>query len=100
HIRELRSFPPRRSSDLWRGGIAQGPNNYILSESLPVEGGVNRVLLRTRYGKSGEMKIKAQANGLLADSLSWEVSSISDNNGLFMKTAGIGLPLNLDRGDG
>src|SRR5690606_15414378 len=84
----------------WRGGIAQGPNNYILSESLPVEGGVNRVLLRTRYGKSGEMKIKAQANGLLADSLSWEVSSISDNNGLFMKTAGIGLPLNLDRGDG
>lgn len=84
----------------WRGGIAQGPNNYILSESLPVEAGVNRVLLRSSYGKSGEMKIKAQANGLLADSVSWEVSPLSDHNGFFVKTAGIGLPLNLDRGDG
>jgi len=24
----------------WRGGIAQGPENYILSKDLPVEGGV------------------------------------------------------------
>jgi len=30
----------------WRGGLAQGPDNYILAKSLPVEGGVNRVLIR------------------------------------------------------
>lgn len=84
----------------WRGGIAQGPNNYILAESLPVEAGVNRVLLRTRYGKSGTMKIKAQSNGLVSDSLSWQVSPISEQNGLFVKESRIGLPLNLDRGEG
>lgn len=84
----------------WRGGIAQGPNNYILSESLPVEGGVNRVMLRTQFGKSGKMKIKAQANGLLADSLSWEVLPVSEKNGFFVKNSSIGLPLNLDRGAG
>lgn len=84
----------------WRGGIAQGPNNYILSESLPVEGGVNRVLLRTRYGESGVMKINAQANGLVADSISWQVSPVAGHSGLFVKQSNIGLPSNLDRGEG
>src|SRR5262249_17102895 len=31
----------------WRGGLAQGPDNYILSKNLPVEGGVNRILIRS-----------------------------------------------------
>ena len=31
----------------WRGGMAQGPDNYILSTQLPVECGVNRVLIRS-----------------------------------------------------
>jgi len=31
----------------WRGGIAQGPDNYILSRELPVECGVNRFLVRS-----------------------------------------------------
>lgn len=84
----------------WRGGIAQGPNNFILAESLLVEGGVNRVMLRTEYAKSGIMKIKAQANGLLADSLTWEVLPVLENSGFFVKQAGIGLPSNLDRGNG
>lgn len=30
----------------WRGGIAQGPSNCILSKALPVECGVNRALIR------------------------------------------------------
>lgn len=29
----------------WRGGIAQGENNYILSKDLPVECGINRALI-------------------------------------------------------
>ena len=84
----------------WRGGIAQGPNNYILSESLPVESGVNRVLLRTRFGETGTVRVKAQANGLLADSLSWEVKPIASNQGLFKKNNGLVLSSNLDRGPG
>src|SRR5690606_20753342 len=84
----------------WRGGIAQGPNNFILAESLPVEGGVNRVLLRTKYGQTGTVRIKTQSNCLLADSLSWQVSSVEDNNGLFVKASNQVLPSNLERGPG
>jgi hypothetical protein len=84
----------------WRGGIAQGPNNYILAESLPVEGGVNRVMLRTQFAKEGRVKIKAQSNGLLSDSLSWNVSPIIENNGFFVKESATGLPFNMDRGTG
>src|SRR6185436_15216066 len=29
----------------WRGGMAQGPGNYILSKDLPLECGVNRALI-------------------------------------------------------
>ena len=47
----------------WRGGIAQGPDNYILSRSLPVECGVNRVLLRSTT-KAGAVTLKAEAEGL------------------------------------
>jgi beta-galactosidase len=60
----------------WRGGIAQGSNNFILAESLPVEAGVNRVLLRTLYNKSGEVKLSAHSNGLLSDNISWGVQKI------------------------
>lgn len=31
----------------WRGGIAQGKDNYILSKDLPVECGINRALIRS-----------------------------------------------------
>ncbi|TJZ61116.1 glycoside hydrolase family 2 protein [Sphingobacterium olei] len=82
----------------WKGGIAQGPNNYILSESLPVEGGVNRVLLRTRYGKKGKVQVKASSNGLMADSVAFEVSPIKTMGDYFVKASALNLPLNLSRG--
>ena len=47
----------------WRGGIAQGPGNYILATTLPVECGVNRVLLRSTT-KAGAVTLKAEAEGL------------------------------------
>ena len=47
----------------WRGGIAQGPDNYILSKTLPVECGVNRALIRSTT-KAGRITLKAQAEGL------------------------------------
>lgn len=82
----------------WRGGIAQGPNNYILSESLPVEGGVNRALLRTRYNESGMVKVIAQSNGLLADTVEFTVQDIQVQNDYFVKLSSQNLPVNLDRG--
>ncbi|MCA5003850.1 glycoside hydrolase family 2 protein [Sphingobacterium bovistauri] len=84
----------------WRGGIAQGSNNYILSESLPVEAGINRVLLRTIFNKTGNVRLSAHANGLLSDELSWSVEPIVSNNGVFVKSSKNNLPSNLDRGEG
>lgn len=47
----------------WRGGIAQGEGNHILSPDLPVEAGVNRVLLRAGT-RAGKVHLKASAPGL------------------------------------
>src|SRR5262249_44812114 len=53
----------------WRGGLAQGPDNYILAKSLPVEGGINRVLIRSTT-KAGRIDLKASADGLTAANIS------------------------------
>src|SRR5437870_3578506 len=47
----------------WRGGIAHGPGNYILSMSLPVENGINRVLLRSTIN-AGKITLTAKSPGL------------------------------------
>lgn len=52
----------------WRGGIAQGPDNYILSKELPVECGVNRVLLRSNT-TAGKVRLTAKADGLETQTL-------------------------------
>jgi len=44
-------------------GTARGEDNYILSRTLPVEGGVNRVLLRAGTGR-GSVRLRAVAPGL------------------------------------
>jgi hypothetical protein len=48
------------------GGIAEGPENYIGKTSLPVEGGVNRVFVRSDK-KPGIIKIMAKSKGLVKD---------------------------------
>ncbi len=45
------------------GGIAEGPENYIGSETLPVECGVNRVFVRSTQN-AGTIRIMAKAEGL------------------------------------
>lgn len=47
----------------WRGGIAQGSDNYILAKTLPVEGGVNRVMIRSTT-KAGVISLKASSGNL------------------------------------
>ncbi|WP_293901498.1 sugar-binding domain-containing protein [Sphingobacterium sp. UBA5670] len=82
----------------WRGGIAQGPDNYILARSLPVEAGINRVLLRTQYDKSGRVVLKAISNGLLSDSAVWTVQPIKTVGNYFVKESNENLPSFLERG--
>jgi beta-galactosidase len=58
----------------WRGGIAQGPDNHILSKILPVECGVNRALIRS-ITTAGVIRVRATAPGLAAAEL--ELASVA-----------------------
>ncbi len=81
----------------WRGGIAQGPDNYILSESLPVEGGVNRVLIRSTT-KEGKVKLNAKSKGLKSASINWETKPFRVEKGLAAELPGEDLPSYMERG--
>jgi hypothetical protein len=79
------------------GGIAQGPDNYIMSKVLPVEGGVSRVLLRAKTAP-GRIIVQARSEGLImgvADLTSRPVA-VTDN--LSMEQPDEGLPSYLGRG--
>ena len=65
----------------WRGGIAQGENNYILSTNLPVECGINRVLIRSTT-KAGKIILSAKAVGLPNTSISLETMPVKITDGL------------------
>jgi hypothetical protein len=81
----------------WRGGIAQGPDNYILSKSLPVECGVNRVLVRSTP-QPGKIALTASSDGLEPAKVEIESHSMPVMNGLSTVLPGEGLPSNLERG--
>ena len=82
----------------WRGGIAQGPDNFILSQTLPVENGVNRVIIRSTT-KAGKVVLRANAEGLKPASVeivSRPAAAAAD--GLSREMPGEGLPAYLGRG--
>ncbi len=81
----------------WRGGIAQGKDNYILSKSLPVENGVNRVLIRST-NKAGKITLKATSDSLKSAEISLNSLPFKSENGLSQTIFGDNLPLNLSRG--
>ncbi|MBF9141107.1 glycoside hydrolase family 2 protein [Hymenobacter properus] len=81
----------------WRGGLAQGPGNYILSKSLPVEGGVNRVLIRSTT-QAGSIKITATSEGLKPAVVSLKSQPVQVENGLSPQLPSAGLPVRLQRG--
>lgn len=81
----------------WRGGMAQGPDNYILSKDLPVECGVNRVLIRSTV-KPGQIKLTATADGLKSASVHLQSSAVAVTNGLSTQMPSYGLTGNLQRG--
>ena len=81
----------------WRGGMAQGPGNYILSKNLPVENGVNRVLIRSTT-TPGTITITASADGLKGDKLNLTTKPFVSQNGLSLTLPSEGLPGNFERG--
>lgn len=82
----------------WRGGIAQGSDNYILSEKLPVECGVNRALLRSSV-TAVKVVVRAEAEGLASASLELVSSPVEVQNGLSTYIPGDDLEGSLDRGE-
>ena len=81
----------------WRGGIAQGPDNYILSQSLPVENGCNRVILRS-MPRAGKIVLNATAEGLKSATVEIVSQSVKEADGLSFEMPDAGLPSNLERG--
>lgn len=84
----------------WRGGAAKSPNgdNCILDTTLPVEAGVNRVLVRSTT-KPGQITLTATAKGLAPQSLTWNTSAIDNTDGLSTYVAGDHLSCRLGRGE-
>lgn len=81
----------------WRGGIAQGADNYILSKTLPVENGVNRVLIRSTP-KAGKITLKADSANLTPASIELNTKPFIEKDGLSLEMPFDNLPSNLSRG--
>jgi len=65
----------------WRGGLASGPGNFILAKDLPVERGVNRVIVRSTPA-AGKIILTAQSEGLAAASLEWTSQPVRSDGSL------------------
>jgi beta-galactosidase len=81
----------------WRGGLAQGPDNYILSKSLPVECGINRILIRST-DKAGKIILNAASEELKSASVMFKSKPVKVKDGLSMDMPGENLPSYLKRG--
>lgn len=65
----------------WRGGIAKAADNYALSKKLPVEAGVNRVMVRATR-EAGIVKLTAKADGLSEQTISFQTTAVDCKEGL------------------
>src|SRR5207247_9486013 len=81
----------------WRGGIAQGPDNYILAKSLPVECGINPVLVSSTPD-SGVIRLKVEADGLKPAAVEIVSRAVKSTDGLSLELPDGGLSANLTRG--
>ena len=81
----------------WRGGIAVGPDNYVLSNELPVECGVNRVILRS-LPQAGKIVLKAESAGLKPAQIELVSRPCLETNGLAETFPDSGVTARLNRG--
>lgn len=82
----------------WRGGVAKGKDNHVLCDTLPVESGVNRVMLRS-LPKAGTVTLTAKAQGLPDAKVSFTTKAIEVKDGLSTYMPSDGLACVLDRGE-
>ncbi len=82
----------------WRGGVAQGKDNFVLSETLPVECGVNRVMLRS-LPEAGKVTVTASAPGFESKTISFETLPVDVKGGLATYSQRSVLPVRLGRGE-
>ena len=81
----------------WRGGVAQGHDNFALAKSLPVECGVNRVILRST-DIAGLTRLTASASGFEPQTIEITTYPIEVSYGLTRFDPSVALPSRLDRG--
>jgi hypothetical protein len=65
----------------WRGGIAHAPDNGILSKMLPVECGINRVIVRSTT-MPGTIELNASADGLKSATTTVQTKAVALGGGL------------------
>lgn len=82
----------------WRGGLAKGEGNHAFCDTLPVECGVNRVMLRS-LEKAGKITLTAKAEGLPAASVTFTTRPVTVEGGLTEFMPSDGLACVLDRGE-
>ena len=82
----------------WRGGVAKGKDNHVLADTLPVECGVNRVMLRS-LTKAGTVKLTARAEGLGEATVTLATEAVDVKDGLSRWLPSDGLKPRLDRGE-
>lgn len=82
----------------WRGGIAEGrEDNFVLATSLPVECGVNRVLLRSTT-EAGRIRLAARSKGLKPVGLELNSRAVAVTDGISKDKPWEGLPSFMDSG--
>ncbi len=82
----------------WRGGVALGRDNCVLSDTLRVECGVNRVMLRS-LPSSGSVTLTASADGLPSAAVTLSTLPVESRDGLSASLPSDGLRGRLDRGE-
>ena len=82
----------------WRGGLAKGDGNCVLSTTLPVECGVNRAIIRS-LTEAGTVRIIAQTEGLAPQTIEWKSKPVKVSNGLSTEHQRDILPSYLGRGE-
>lgn len=81
----------------WRGGIAQGEGNFVGARELPVEGGVNRVLVRSTT-QAGTIHLTAEAAGLAPATLALQSRPVAVSGGLSTRFPADGVAATSTRG--
>lgn len=82
----------------WRGGVAKGKDNHALQDTLAVECGINRVMLRST-AKAGTVTLTARAEGMDDTKITLTTNAVETTGGLATQKPSDGLKSVLDRGE-